>query len=51
MLCAVLCVLWLQPAFPPELDGELGPQLIEAWGFMTGVFTLRRACGPLLHVA
>lgn len=26
----------MQPAFPPELDGDLGPQLIEAWGFITG---------------
>lgn len=28
--------LMLQPAFPPELGGQLGPQLIEAWGFLTG---------------
>lgn len=37
--CNVHGVLWcccLQPAFPPELDGQLGPQLIEAWGFLTG---------------
>lgn len=32
---AVPCCI-LQPAFPPEFSEELGPQLIEAWGYVTG---------------
>ncbi len=50
VLCDMLCVLWLQPAFPPELDGELGPQLIEAWGFLTGVSLGVLAFKPALSV-
>jgi uncharacterized membrane protein YdcZ (DUF606 family) len=26
----------MQSAFPAELDGQLGPQLIEVWSFLTG---------------
>lgn len=35
-LAVLFCVSCLQPAFPPELEGELGTGLIEAWGFTTG---------------
>jgi hypothetical protein len=39
-----LCATWLlQPAFPAELEGQLGPQLIEAWGFLTGQAYIRES--------
>jgi hypothetical protein len=36
--------LQLQPAFPADLEEGLGPQLIEAWGFLMSECTYHCCC-------
>jgi hypothetical protein len=39
--------LQLQPAFPPELEDTLGPQLIETWGFLMSELAVLLGCALL----